>query len=199
MENKKSVVIMNTTANHEFSAEVTKFSAITRSKPGWNKVKKETMLEMREKHHMTNAEIAKACGVTSTTVRRHIGCEPKEYTRHTHRKAEKIMMVNTAYRHEQKFASDQDAIMMNPKARSYECKMCGRKFYTTANQHTVKFCTVCRRERFGMFARGRTAAQIDAEIENKKKAAQVLELIRQATEIASTMTDKNILPFPEVK
>ena len=195
----ENMIVMNTTANHEFSADVTNFSKTTLSKPGYNRVKKEVLMEMRVKHHMTNAEIAKACGVSMFTVRYHIGCEPKEYTRHTQRKAGKITMVNTAYRHEQKFASGQDEIMMNPKAKSFECQMCGRKFYTTANQHTVKFCTVCRGKRTIMCARGMTAAQIDAEIENKKKAAQVLALIQQATEIASTMTDKNILPFPEVK
>ena len=86
--------------------------------------------------------------------------------------------------------------MMNPEARSFECQMCGRKFYTTSKWHSVKFCNVCRAKRAEMRANGMTTAQIDAQIENKRKAQQILALIQQATEIASTMTDKSILPFP---
>lgn len=197
MESKKIIVTpVNNTVNNTFSAECEKFSEITRSKPGYNRIKKEVLMEMRVKHHMTNAEIAKACGICAATVIKHIGCQPKEYTHNTLQKAGKIKQVNTAYLHEQKFASEQDAIMMHPKARSFECRMCGRKFYSHAKMHTVKFCSVCHAKRINMRNRGMTTAQIDAQIENKRKAQQILALIQQATEIASTMTDKSILPFP---
>ena len=198
MENKKSVVIMNTTANHEFSAEVTKFSAITRSKPGYNRVKKEVMLEMREKHHMTNAEIAKACGITTMTVLRHIGRQPVSFTKLSFEKRGKITMVSSETKWKQRFNAQQEERIHDGASLVTTCQMCGTKFIALTRK--AKFCSTCRNMRVRFAQKYHiTAAQIDAEIENKKKAAQVLALIRQATEIASTMTDKNILPFPEVK
>ena len=198
MENKKSVVIMNTTANHEFSAEVTKFSAITRSKPGWNRVKKETMLEMREKHHMTNREIARACGVCYQTVYNQIGKQPDGFTKISMEHRGKKMLIASAVRWKREFDAAQEERIHDERAIGKTCPMCGRKFIALSKN--AKFCTCCVKNRNRMHTKYHmTAAQIDAEIENKKKAAQVLALIRQATEIASTMTDKNILPFPEVK
>ena len=198
MENKKSVIVMNTTANHEFSAEVTKFSAITRSKPGWNKVKKETMLEMREKHHMTNREIAKACGIHINTVYNHIGKQPEGFTKISLEKKGKTMLIASAVRWKREFDAKQEERVYDNRAIVKTCPMCDGKFIALSKN--ARFCSCCVKNRNRMHTKYHmTAAQIDAEIENKKKAAQVLALIRQATEIASTITDKNILPFPEAK
>jgi len=200
MEIKKIIVNainhpISTSTHTFFPADVQEFTRNTMSKPASNRVKKEAMLEMREKHHMTNAEIAKACGVMHKTVINHIGKQDDTFTHLTLQKSGKIRSIKAEYKWEQEFAAKQEYLAEDPRSRVLECSMCGRKFLTKS--YHVRFCDVCGKRRVRMISGGMTAEQIDEQIENRKKAQQIVSLIQKATEIAGTMTDQsNILFFP---